>query len=97
MSLQGLSIVEWERHLAGWLSPSRFVVVAVAAVPFLALTFSYCRGLYRLYWHPLSKFPGPKEATKSDLWLYHQDLTPFPEDTFEDLHRQYGEFIVILG
>ena len=33
------------------------------------LTFIVIRTIYRLYWHPLARFPGPKLGAISSLWF----------------------------
>ena len=61
-------------------------LVMVAYVMFLAF--------YRLYFHPLSKFPGPFLAALTDYWELYQDF--FREESgylfieLDNLHKKYG-------
>ncbi|KAH9177359.1 cytochrome P450 [Lactarius sanguifluus] len=66
-------------------------LTALAAI----LTFSVCRIVYNLYFHPLSHFPGPKLAACSRLWLgYHEVIKGESlSDLRVELHRQYGEVV----
>lgn len=57
-------------------------------VPFVFLA------IYRLYFHPLCKFPGPKLAALTDYWELYQDF--FREESgylfieLDNLHQKYG-------
>ncbi|KAI0448865.1 cytochrome P450 monooxygenase-like protein [Xylaria acuta] len=53
------------------------------------------RCIYRLYFHPLAKFPGPRLAAISDLWfakMYTSGRAPF---IMLDIHRNYGDVVRI--
>lgn len=70
---------------------------AVQAYPLQAgivlLTFALIskasQAVYRLYFHPLSGFPGPREAALSKDWLYKLSQTGQQEKEFERLHEKY--------
>lgn len=49
--------------------------------------------LYRLYLHPLARFPGPKWAAVTRLYEGYYDLYQSGQYTFKiaELHKQYGE------
>ncbi|KAF6814866.1 hypothetical protein CSOJ01_03877 [Colletotrichum sojae] len=53
------------------------------------LVFSWARGLYRVHFHPLRHFPGPRKVAQSDRWLYDRLVNGHPEEDFEQLHRDY--------
>ena len=50
---------------------------------------------YRLFWHPLRRFPGPFGARISSLWLSTQLKNGNAHKKMLELHRQYGPFIRI--
>ena len=64
-----------------------------AGVLLLVFAFVYkaSQAVYRLYFHPLSGFPGPREAALSDTWLYKISETGQQEQEFERLHQKYGK------
>ncbi|KAL1989662.1 hypothetical protein VTN49DRAFT_6859 [Thermomyces lanuginosus] len=59
----------------------------------------YVTGLvvYRLYFSPLSKFPGPKLAAATLLYEFYYDVVRRGQYTFKikELHKQYGPIIRI--
>lgn len=50
--------------------------------------------VYRLYLHPLSRFPGPKLAAITRLYEAYYDVVQNGQYTFEiaKLHEKYGKF-----
>ncbi|OJI98147.1 hypothetical protein ASPVEDRAFT_49950 [Aspergillus versicolor CBS 583.65] len=64
--------------------------MAVAAILTLLLGALLSRCLYRLYFHPLSRVPGPKLAACTSLWLaYHTYIGDECTVVFK-LHKKYG-------
>ena len=49
--------------------------------------------VYRLFFHPLSRIPGPKIAAVSRLYDFYYDCILGGKFVFkiEELHKQYGE------
>ena len=49
--------------------------------------------VYRLYFHPLAGFPGPKLAAATYFWEFYYVCRPTLDhpDKIKQLHRQYGE------
>lgn len=54
--------------------------------------------IYRLYFHPLSKFPGPKLAAITHLYEFYYNLVQNGMFMWEveKMHEKYGTSIVIL-
>ena len=52
-------------------------------------------GIYNIFFHPLSKFPGPKAAALSEWFqTYHEVIRHHSMvDIFADLHSKYGEVV----
>jgi hypothetical protein len=48
--------------------------------------------IYRLYFHPLAKFPGPKYAAISRWHEFYYEVVKKGKFTFkvQELHKQYG-------
>lgn len=51
---------------------------------------------YRLYLHPLTKFPGPKLAAATFLYEFHFNRQGTFIWQLEKLHERYGECLVIF-
>lgn len=49
---------------------------------------------YRLYFHPLAKFPGPKIAAATFIYEFYWDFAGHGAYLFktEDMHERYGGF-----
>jgi hypothetical protein len=54
--------------------------------------------IYRLYFHPLAKFPGPKYAAVSKWHEYYYDVHLQGKFIFyiEGLHKTYGTWNIYL-
>ncbi|KAL4783539.1 cytochrome P450 [Aspergillus varians] len=74
-----------------WQSISITDVVFTVALGYTV--YLVLRSIYRITFHPLAKYPGPKLGAISQLWLarswyygnYFQDI--------EELHKKYGDFV----
>lgn len=66
---------------------SRQSIIATIVVFYMTVA------LYRLYLHPLARFPGPKLAAVTRLYEGYYDLYESGQYTFKiaELHKQYGE------
>jgi hypothetical protein len=81
--------------------PSMLPVLDVSAVAcaglFLILfqyVYKWLRSIYRLYFHPLAGFPGPRNAAVSRDWEHRiaTEKGAYPEKVYEMLHKQYGNY-----
>ncbi|KAF5649860.1 cytochrome p450 [Fusarium sp. NRRL 25303] len=74
-------------------SPSSCLAAAAAAV----VAFQLIRAMYMLYFHPLSKFPGPRSAAISRQWQANIVKKGFPEKEYEKLHKKFGTKTLRIG
>ncbi|KAH6887527.1 cytochrome P450 [Thelonectria olida] len=51
--------------------------------------------IYNLYFHPLSKYPGPKLASVSNLWYVKAWMSGRYPFTIQQAHHKYGDVIRI--
>ncbi|KAI1501375.1 cytochrome P450 [Biscogniauxia marginata] len=51
------------------------------------------RSIWRLYFHPLSKYPGPKLAAISDIWYAYHSLSGRWPWAVEDVLKKYGDVV----
>lgn len=67
---------------------SQLSLAAVAAFAFFFLT----KYIYRVTFHPLAAFPGPRLAALTNLYGASYDLHPYRSycKQFPDLHEKYG-------
>lgn len=63
------------------------------AIPLICLYFVFV-ALYRLYFSPLAKFPGPKLAALTYWVEFYHDVIRRGQYTFEivKMHEKYGKF-----
>jgi membrane protein YqaA with SNARE-associated domain len=76
-------------ELSSWLATPSLLAQAVG-------TFVvYVLGLfaYRLFFHPLAKFPGPKLAALSNWYEFYYDVLQHGKFTehIQALHKKYGK------
>ncbi|KAH9990968.1 putative P450 monooxygenase [Russula compacta] len=71
--------------------PTHVFLTVIAAT----LIWSLYSAFYNVYFHPLTRFPGPKLAAASKYWLFYQEFVRgiSLSDIRDDLHAQYGEII----
>ncbi|KAK1511383.1 averantin oxidoreductase [Colletotrichum abscissum] len=59
----------------------------------LMITYQLCLIFYNLFFHPLAKYPGPRLAAATPLWViwsYYKGKTPWD---LLDLHNKYGPVV----
>ncbi|KAF4539343.1 Cytochrome p450 [Lasiodiplodia theobromae] len=81
-----------EAPLPGFLAQHPYLALALP----LAL-WILCRAIYRLFFHPIAKFPGPKLAGLTYWYETYHDFVRFGEytETLSKLHDKYGPIIRI--
>ena len=68
----------------------------------LLLFFLYGLGLviYRLYLHPLARFPGPKLAAATKWWEFYMDVLKDAGGTYawriDQMHEDYGYILFLI-
>ena len=69
-----------------------FPIYSVCAAIAISVVAVVARGIYRLYFHPLAKFPGPKMAALTMWYEFYYDVVKRGKFTFEivKMHEEYG-------
>ncbi len=70
--------------------PSFQEAISIAAI--VLLFYALVRVIYNLYFHPLSRFPGPRGAACTRWWLAYMELgRGVSLSTLRaELHQKYG-------
>lgn len=70
-------------------------MVSVLAAVGLVVLFLLSRAIYRLYFSPLAKFPGPKIAALTSWYCAYHDIIRGGQYVWviEEMHRQYGPIV----
>lgn len=65
----------------------------------LAIVYMIYAVVYRLYFHPLARFPGPKLASITYWYEFYYDIIRRGQYTFKlrELHEKYGQFSLSLS
>lgn len=61
------------------------------------VVFWIFRAFYRLTFHPLASFTGPKFAAASFWWLYQNEKDGHLEKNLKALHQKYGEKHIFIS
>ncbi|OAL02174.1 putative benzoate 4-monooxygenase cytochrome P450 [Phaeosphaeriaceae sp. SRC1lsM3a] len=79
--------------LQNWTWKNAFVTTFVAWILYYVLL-----GIYRVYFHPLAKFPGPKLAALTFWYEFYYEIFPHKWQyvwKIKQLHEQYGPIVRI--
>lgn len=80
----------WDR-----ISSNVSISQCLAATTALTIAYCTCQVIYNLYFHPLSKYPGPKLAAVTNIWWAYASITGRYPWIIEDALKQYGDVVRI--
>src|SRR6266478_1846067 len=85
-----LSCAMCQLNMALLVLPSFQEAISIAAI--VLLFYALVRVIYNLYFHPLSRFPGPRGAACTRWWLAYMELgRGVSLSTLRaELHQKYG-------
>src|SRR6266403_2751072 len=85
-----LSCAMCQLNMALLVLPSFQEAISIAAI--VLLFYALVRVIYNLYFHPLSRFPGPRGAACTRWWLAYMELgRGISLSTIRaELHQKYG-------
>ncbi|KAH8900663.1 putative P450 monooxygenase [Thozetella sp. PMI_491] len=72
--------------------PSTLLRLAVGVV-ILPIAYYCYLAIYNVYFHPLSRYPGPKVAAASDYWFVRSHLRGSTPLDILKLHNRYGPIV----
>jgi hypothetical protein len=83
--------------MAGTTTISTLDVAGIAAGSLIVYLVSL--GIYRLYFSPIAKFPGPKLAALTLWYEFYHDVVRGGQYVFkiDEMHDQYGMATTILS
>lgn len=75
--------------------PTSWAYAACISSSLLFLIYFASLVIYRLYWSPLAKIPGPKLAAATFWYEFYYDVVRRGRYTWKigELHEEYGMFI----
>jgi hypothetical protein len=91
MTLSSVFPASWTNEIDPRDLRKQDIVVLFALALALYVLSQVALSTYRLFYHPLAKFPGPRAACLSDKWAFNIGKKGFPEKDFEELHTKYGQ------
>ncbi|KAI0411412.1 cytochrome P450 [Xylaria grammica] len=71
--------------------PAASLLAALCVTGLLCYCFGWC--VYTLYFHPLAKYPGPKFAAITQVWLARVWLSGRYPNIINNAHRKYGNVV----
>jgi hypothetical protein len=88
----------WSRSLAdsGQVSPSKLIAEywgkILLAIPAYFILYTVYLAVYRLTFHPLAKFPGPKFTAASGWFEFYHDVVRRGQFVYAvaKMHEEYG-------
>ncbi|KAI5820531.1 cytochrome P450 [Pyronema omphalodes] len=91
-SLQSIPLLIYTIPVSDYIPENRYVRYAALAS---IASFCYCFVLfvYRLYFHPLAKFPGPFWAKTTQFWLVKTLISGRNAQIIQAAHEKYGPII----
>ncbi|XXG99678.1 hypothetical protein Hte_006019 [Hypoxylon texense] len=67
----------------------------IATLVTAIVVYATARGIYLLYFHPLSRFPGPRFAAISNIWYAYHWISGRWPFVIEEVLNNYGEIVRI--
>lgn len=81
-------------HLESPSSVMHLIVFYGLAASAVSVVYAFCTVVYRLFFHPLAKIPGPKLAAATQLYEFYFDILKWPGGQYwsevEKMHEKYG-------
>ncbi|KAM7215485.1 Cytochrome P450 [Rhypophila decipiens] len=76
-------------------APSLLNTLSLQILIGLVVTYCIGRAIYNLYFHPLSKYPGPKLAAVTNLWWVYSSTSGKYPWIIKNVIRKYGPIVRI--